>query len=134
MTTTLVRDRHHASRVGIVQRQRLFTEDVLAGLQALDRKWSVERVRSDVADPVDIRPRQHLFQVRVGYRNSVLLTEGLSTSLIHIYCSQHLAVGNLSKSLGMEVGHASCAENCKTDNFFGFAHDKNDSGLPVANG
>ena len=87
MTTTLVGDRHHASSVGIVQRQRLFTEDVLAGLQALDRKWSVERVRSDVADRVDIRPRQHLFQVRVGYRNSVLLTEGLGTSLIHIYCS-----------------------------------------------
>ena len=123
----LAGDGHHATSIGVVQRERLFAKDVLARLQTLDRKRSVESVRSDVANGVDIRTRKHIFQAGVSCRNSVLLAESVGTSLVHIYCSQNLAIGNLLKSLGVKVGHASCAENGKTDDSFRFAHEKDDS-------
>ena len=83
----------------------------------------MKSVRRDIAHRVDIPVREQFFQAGVRGRDAVLLAEDLRTRRVDVNGGDDLAVLDLLKSLGMEIGHSPGAENGEADGFLtGLTH------------
>ncbi|MCY1299956.1 hypothetical protein D9M70_495080 [compost metagenome] len=104
----------HLRRLGVIFRERLFAQHVLAGGKQCQRRRVVRLVRRHVRRRVELAPGDRLVERGEGLGNAVLVGKGTRTLGVDIDRADHLDAFDFGKGLGMAVRHAAGSNYKKT--------------------
>ncbi len=102
---------HHRVGVPRIERQRLFAENVFAGLEERHCGREMRGIGRHIDHRVELAPGDGLVDCRKLVLDAILLAEAIEALLIGVNGGNHLAALVRPERLSMRIGHQAGAEN-----------------------